>query len=116
MVRSELKYCLGDKFSSWQAEDVSYATKLVFDIMTQTLVGGGRIELRGFGTFEVRVRDPKKARNPRTRKQVKVGKRGRVHFKPGRAMRNIVNASKSRFPIKSKDVPMVFKEREEALS
>ena len=33
-------------------------------------------------------------------KKVQVGKRGRVHFKPGRAMRNIVNESKKRFPIK----------------
>ena len=112
MVRSELKYCLGDKFSSWQAEDVSYATTLIFDIMSQTLVEGGRIELRGFGTFEVRVRGPKKARNPRTRKQVAVGKRGRVHFKPGRAMRNIVNSSKARFPIKCKDEPVMYKEHE----
>jgi integration host factor subunit beta len=114
MVRSELKYCLGDKFSSWQAEDVSYATTLIFDIMTQTLVEGGRIELRGFGTFEVRVRAPKQARNPRTRKQVTVGKRGRVHFKPGRAMRNIVNASKTRFPIKSKDAAVKYLELETA--
>lgn len=113
MVRSELKYCLGDKFSSWQAEDVSYATTLIFDIMTQTLVEGRRIELRGFGTFEVRVRNPKTARNPRTRKRVSVGKRARVHFKPGRAMRNVVNASKSRFPIKNKELPDKQKETEE---
>jgi|AntRauTorckE5430_2_1112549.scaffolds.fasta_scaffold00200_18 integration host factor subunit beta len=114
MVRSELKYYLGDKFSNWQAEDVSYATTLVFDIMTQTLVEGDRIELRGFGTFDVRIRGPKQARNPRTRKQVKVGKRGRVHFKPGRAMRNVVNASKTRFPIKAKDVAVKYVEKETA--
>lgn len=103
MVRSELKYYLSDKFPSWPAEDVSAATTLVFDIMTQTLVEGNRIEIRGFGTFEVRVRGPKKARNPRTRQQVTVDKRGRVHFKPGRALRDTVNRSKDRFPIKSKD-------------
>ena len=114
MVRSELKYCLGDKFSGWQPEDVSYATTLIFDIMTQTLVEGGRIELRGFGTFEVRVRAPKQARNPRTRKQVAVGERGRVHFKPGRAMRNVVNVSKARFPIKSKDTAVKYIETEAA--
>lgn len=108
MVRSELKYCLGDKFPSWQAEDISYATALIFDTMTHTLVEGGRIELRGFGTFEVRVRDPKEARNPRTRRRVKVGKRGRVHFKPGSAMRNTVNASKTKFPIKSKDAAVPY--------
>ncbi|MCP8352147.1 HU family DNA-binding protein [Candidatus Synchoanobacter obligatus] len=113
MVRSELKYCLGDKFSSWQSEDISYATSLVFEIMTQTLVEGGRIELRGFGTFEVRMRAPKDARNPRTRKSVRVGKRGRVHFKPGRAMRNIVDASRVRFPIKTKDLPEKYPVKEE---
>lgn len=100
MVRSELKYNLGIKLADWAAEDVSAATTLVFETMAQTLVEGNRIEIRGFGTFEVRVRGPKNARNPRTRKKVQVGKRGRVHFKPGRAMRNIVNESKKRFPIK----------------
>ena len=111
MVRSELKYCLSDKFSSWQTEDVSYATTLIFDIMTDTLVKGGRIELRGFGTFEVRVRDPKQARNPRTRMQVKVGKRGRIHYRPGRAVRNAVNASRTRFPIKVKETVTPYIEK-----
>lgn len=113
MVRSELKYCLSDKFSSWQAEDVAYATTLVFEIMTNTLVKGGRIELRGFGTFEVRVRAPKGAYNPRTRRPVKVGRRGRVHFKPGRAMRNTVDASKERFPIKTKERAVRYIEKVE---
>lgn len=103
MVRSELKYCLSDKFPSWPAEDVSYAVSLVFDLMVQTLVEGGRIEVRGFGTFVVRERGPNFARNPRTKARVKVGKRRRVHFKPGRSMKNIVNVSKDRFAIKQKE-------------
>ncbi|MDC3180577.1 integration host factor subunit beta [Gammaproteobacteria bacterium] len=102
MVRSELNFNIADRFAHWPAADVALATKIVFEILSDALVKENRIELRGFGTFEVRKRTAKVARNPRTRKQVNVGVRGRVHFRAGRNMRKVVNASKDRFPIKSR--------------
>ena len=112
MVRSEVNINMSERFPHWPADDVAHATKLIFEIMTQSLVEGNRIELRGFGTFEIRERAAKMAQNPRTRKQVAVGKRGRVHFKPGRAMRKAVDASKQRFPIKVKQPAKPIKEKE----
>jgi nucleoid DNA-binding protein len=58
----------------------------VFDSIVQTLASEGRIELRNFGVFEVRMRRPRKARNPRTGKAVDVPAKLVVTFKPGREM------------------------------
>lgn len=62
----------------------------VFDGITDTLVREGRIELRNFGIFEVRKRQARKARNPRTGQVVKVPARIVVTFKPGREMQERV--------------------------
>ena len=58
----------------------------VLDGITETLVQGGRIELRNFGVFEVKKRKPRKGRNPRTGENVKVPAKLVVAFKPGREM------------------------------
>jgi nucleoid DNA-binding protein len=66
----------------------------VFDGIVATLAGQGRIELRNFGVFEVRRRKPRKARNPRTGKAVKVPAKVVVTFKPGQEMEQHVQALK----------------------
>ncbi|MGL5722015.1 MAG: HU family DNA-binding protein [Brevinema sp.] len=48
-----------------------------------------RIELRGFGTFGIRQRKPRIARNPKTNENVKVPARKSPYFKPGRHLRSI---------------------------
>jgi integration host factor subunit beta len=58
----------------------------VFDGITETLLHDGRIELRNFGVFEVKKRQPRKARNPRTGEEVSVPAKLVVTFKAGREM------------------------------
>jgi integration host factor subunit beta len=58
----------------------------VFDGITETLLHEGRIELRNFGVFEVKQRQPRTARNPRNGEKVLVPARMVVTFKPGREM------------------------------
>ena len=57
-----------------------------FDTITETLGKTGRLELRGFGVFEVRHRVAYKARNPLTGEAVKVPAKDVVVFQPGKAM------------------------------
>jgi len=57
-----------------------------FNAIVETLVEGGRIELRNFGVFEVKRRAPRKARNPRTGDKVFVPEKYVVSFKPGKEM------------------------------
>src|SRR5207244_4177295 len=68
-----------------------------FDAMVDTLIEVGRIELRNFGVFEVKLRKARKARNPRTGERVDVEPKMVVTFKPGKEMEEKVRA-KGRLP------------------
>src|SRR3954451_22238146 len=57
-----------------------------FDAIVETLIEVGRIELRNFGVFEVKMRKARKARNPRTGEKVDVEPKKVVTFKPGKEM------------------------------
>ena len=60
--------------------------QLTFDAIVDTLIEQGRIELRNFGVFEVKMRKARKARNPRTGERVDVEPKKVVTFKPGKEM------------------------------
>jgi nucleoid DNA-binding protein len=66
-----------------QAREIVQAT---LDSMIETLATTGRIELRNFGVFTVKVTAPRKARNPRTGESVMIGERRVVRFKAGKVM------------------------------
>ena len=61
-----------------------------FDAIVDTLIEVGRIELRNFGVFEVKLRKARKARNPRTGERVDVEPKKVVTFKPGKEMEDRV--------------------------
>jgi nucleoid DNA-binding protein len=63
----------------------------VFDRIVETVVQEGRLELRDFGVFEVRKRQPRKARNPRTGEVVHVPAKLVVTFKPGQEMQERIS-------------------------
>ena len=69
----------------------SVATQIVdklFKAMRQSLIEGNRIEIRGFGVFEVKDTKPKPAaRNPRTGQIIYVPARRKTHFKPGKLLK-----------------------------
>ena len=65
---------------------VSEIIQRVLDGITDSLVNEGRLELRGFGVFEVKERRARRARNPRTGEKVQVPSKRVVTFKPGREM------------------------------
>ena len=67
---------------------------MVFDGFTKTLKEGGRIEIRGFGSFTVRNYRAYTGRNPKTGKQVKVGIKKLPFFKVGKELKEKVNKSK----------------------
>ncbi len=69
------------------SRDVHDAVNLILERMAQALVDHDRVELRGFGTFSLRKRQPRMARNPRTGQSVVVGTRYVPHFKPGKRLR-----------------------------
>lgn len=66
--------------------DVKRVVQLTLDEIVNTLVDDGKVELRNFGIFKVKLRKGRKARNPRTGKEVWVDPKKVVVFKPGKVM------------------------------
>ena len=92
MIRSELLQSLTDENPELRPEEVEQVVDLFFDEIAQRLSEGGRVELRGFGTFSTRQRDARTGRNPRTGDSVTVPAKKVPYFKPGKEMRERLNA------------------------
>jgi nucleoid DNA-binding protein len=67
---------------------------MTFDAIVETLKEDGRIELRNFGVFEVKLRKARRARNPRTNQPVDVEAKNVVTFQPGKDMEEKVRNTK----------------------
>ena len=91
MVRSQLIELLAQEVEGLSAKDLELAVKLLQEQMIDALAHGGRIEIRGFGSFSLHYRRPKLARNPKTGAAVPLGERHVVHFKPGKELRELVD-------------------------
>ena len=71
--------------------DIELAVKIILEHMVNTLSSGERIEIRGFGSFDVHYRPPRIGRNPKSGKAVSVPAKFIPHFKAGRELREGVN-------------------------
>ena len=72
-------------------KDADKAVKAVIDSITEALVKGDKVQLVGFGTFEVRDRKAKEAINPATKQKIKVPAKKAPVFKAGKALKEAVN-------------------------
>ena len=93
MNKSDLIESLSKRLPNLAMRDVEVIVNTIFDSMTSELQRGGRIEIRGFGSFEVRTRKPRVGRNPKTGATVQVGERRVPFFKVGKELRERVNDS-----------------------
>jgi integration host factor subunit beta len=90
MNKSELVEALANEngLTYKKAEEI---VNLVFDSMAETLSGGGRIEIRGFGSFVVKDYKSYMGRNPKTGEVIKVRPKRLPFFKVGKELRERVN-------------------------
>ena len=91
MIRSELLQELAAENPELRAEEVEQVVDVFFDEIAARLAEGGRVELRGFGTFSTRQRESRTGRNPRTGSPVSVPSKRVPYFKPGKEMRERLN-------------------------
>ena len=91
MIRADLLQALAKANPELRTDDVERIVDVFFDEIAQRLAEGGRVELRGFGAFSTRARDPRKGRNPRTGEAVDVPGKKVPFFKPGKEMRARLN-------------------------
>lgn len=99
MTKSELIDVLTKQQNHLALKDVELAVKCIIEQMNQALAAGERIEIRGFGSFSLRVRPPRIGRNPKTGESVALAKKHVPHFKPGKELRDRVNESASQYKI-----------------
>jgi len=85
---------LQEELKTYSLKDVTYVVNIIFDSMIDAIKRGERIELRGFGSFEVRERKPRMGRNPKTGTQVKLTERKVPFFKTGKELRIMVDNKK----------------------
>lgn len=71
--------------------DAKRAVSAIFDTMTEHLQSGDRIQLSGFGSFEVRTRAARTGTNPRTREKVQIPESKAVGFRPASSLRDKVS-------------------------
>ena len=86
MKKSELIQKLAKRFPHLYQRDVELLVNTVLGEISGALVDGRRVELRGFGAFSIRERDARKARNPKTGKEVQIGKRAAIYFRTGKEL------------------------------
>lgn len=91
MTRSELIQQITTRFPHLTATDVDMSVRVIMDAMSKALARGGRIEVRGFGSFGINYRPPRKGRNPKSGASVMVPAKYMPHFKAGKELRDRVD-------------------------
>ncbi|MBO8415228.1 MAG: integration host factor subunit beta [Proteobacteria bacterium] len=91
MTRAELISTLARMHDTVSPKLIDQSVREVLEAIIESLAEGKRVELRGFGTFELAVRPPRTAHNPRTKVKVQVGEKRQVRFRPGGSLRDKVN-------------------------
>ena len=92
MTKSELIAQLAAENPHLRQPDVELIVATIFDEITAALARGDRVELRGFGAFSAKRRDARTGRNPRTGATVAVAGKAVPYFKPGKELRERINA------------------------
>lgn len=91
MTKRELVMQIAERLGFAQNE-VAEVVQATLDAIVESLAEGRRLEIRNFGVFEVRTRDSRKGRNPRTGEEVPIAQKRVATFKPGKALKEQVRA------------------------
>lgn len=91
MTKSDLIARLAERFPQLVAKDAECAVKMLLDTLSEALVKGDRIEIRGFGSFSLNYRPPRVGRNPKSGDKVRVPEKWVPHFKAGKELRERVD-------------------------
>jgi integration host factor subunit beta len=94
VIRSHLIEQIGLKQDHLSTQDVDISIRAILDCMTDQLANGGRVEIRGFGSFSLHFRPSRHARNPKTGEALITAPKHAVHFKPGKELREQIDAHK----------------------
>jgi integration host factor subunit beta len=93
MTKSELIEQLVDVDLPLSKKESEQVVNTIFDSITQALAGGDRVEIRGFGSFSIRERDSRQARNPKSGEIIHIPAKKAPFFKTGKELRQRVDGN-----------------------
>jgi integration host factor subunit beta len=91
VTKSELIEKLSLQNGLLSKKESELVVNTLLDSIRNALVGGDRVEIRGFGSFTIRTRDAREARNPKSGEIVKISVKKTAFFKTGKELRERVN-------------------------
>ena len=91
MTKSELVEKLIEANGTLSRKESELVVNIIFDSMCEALQSGEKVEIRGFGSFTIRERDAREARNPKSGDVVKIPAKKTPFFKTGKELRERVN-------------------------
>lgn len=100
LIKSQLIGEISKHFPHLPEKDIALSINYIIQHMSDILAQGGRIEIRGFGSFNLHFRPPRRAHNPKTGEKLVTEPKYAVHFKPGKDLREHVNKN-SHLPIQA---------------
>jgi integration host factor subunit beta len=92
MTKNELIKKLMRRHKDLNIKDATRVVEIFFDTVTDSLVSGGRIELRGFGTISVKECKARIARNPSTNEKIMVSDRVMPYYRAGKELKERINS------------------------
>lgn len=91
MTKSGLIEKVADRTPHISKKDTEVVVNTIFDAMTEALRRGERIEIRGFGSFQVKIREEREGRNPKTGEMVHIPAKRTPFFKVGKELKEMVD-------------------------
>lgn len=92
MTKSVLIEKVAEKVEGLTRNQTEIVVDTVFESIKKALITGEKIEIRGFGNFRLKTRNPRKARNPKTGESVDVPGKKVLYFKVGKALKESLNS------------------------
>jgi len=91
MTKSVLIEKVAEKVEGLTRNQTEIVVETVFESIKKALMNSEKIEIRGFGNFRLKTRNPRKARNPKTGETVEVPGKKVLYFKVGKALKEALN-------------------------
>jgi len=92
MTKSQLIERLMESTSDLNKKESELVVNTIFDSIGSALIGGDRVEIRGFGSFSIREREARQARNPKSGNLINIPSKKTPFFKTGKELRERVDS------------------------
>jgi len=91
MTKSELIEKVSSKVSAFSKRDIEIIVDTLFQSMADSLANGGKVEIRGFGSFKIKEREGRQGRNPKSGENIFIQPKKVPFFKAGKEIRERIN-------------------------